>query len=211
MAQAREKMLSRVRRRFQRGIMRRVQHADMKNVPFAAGALLVALLAGCSGGGGSSPTPTTTTNTGTSATPTPVPTASPAPTATPVPAATPLATATVEGSPAYVNAAGFVTYVYSGDTVADESTCTGGCLAAWPPVAAPAGTLPTPWSEFTRTDDSVVQLTYNGKPLYTFASDTTPGVETGDGVAGFSVARPSTTPAPGPTPVGGYAKARRPH
>ncbi|MGD1068295.1 MAG: hypothetical protein ABR975_15905 [Vulcanimicrobiaceae bacterium] len=187
----------------------------MKNVPFAAGVLLAALLAGCSGGS-SSPTPTSPS--GVSATPTP--TAAPiAPTPTPAPGATAtptvLQTATIDGSPAFVNSTGFAVYTFSGDTVANQSTCTGSCLAAWPPVPAPAGTLPTPWSEFTRSDDAVVQLTYNGKPLYTFASDTQPGVASGNGVAGFSIARPAAaatpTPAPAPTPyVAPASKARQP-
>ncbi|HTW83892.1 MAG TPA: hypothetical protein VMD91_07490 [Candidatus Sulfotelmatobacter sp.] len=197
----------------------------MKNVSFAAGVLLAALLAGCSGGGTSTPTPPA--GGGASAptpTPTPIaatPTPSPAPSSTPVAAATPLGTATINGSPAFVTATGFATYFFDGDTTADVSTCTGSCLAAWPPVLAPSGALPSPWSEFTRTDTNQLQLAFNGRPLYTFASDTSPGVATGDGVAGFSLARPTATaladptPTPSATPYSGYAKgtskARPPH
>ncbi len=102
------------------------------------------------------------------------------------------------------------TYFFGGDTVADQSNCTGGCLVVWPAVAAPAGvTLSAPWSSFKRTDNGVTQIAYNGKPVYTFASDSQPGVATGDGVQNFHIARPDAaaatpTPAPTatPTPVG---------
>jgi F420-0:gamma-glutamyl ligase-like protein len=47
-----------------------------------------------------------------------------------------------------------------------------------------------------------VQLAYNGKPLYTFVSDTSPDVATGDGIQGFSIARPAASAAtPAPTAV----------
>ena len=194
----------------------------MKNVPFAAGVLLAALLAGCSGGGGgSSPTPTSPRGGATTPTPTAAPTATPV-AATPTPAATAtpsvLGTANFGGTTAFETSTDFAVYEFSGDTVANQSTCTGGCLAAWPPVTVPANApvpLPSPWSSFTRSDDSVVQLTYNGKPLYTFASDTQAGVATGNGVAGFSLATPAAaatpTPAATATPyVTPYAKARHP-
>jgi predicted lipoprotein with Yx(FWY)xxD motif len=185
----------------------------MKNVLFAAGLLLAALLAACSGGAGSSPTPTTPSGSGVTPTPaataTPV-AASPTPTATATPAsaANPLATATIQGGPAFVTSTGFATYFYTGDTTPNQSNCTGGCLAAWPPVSAPAGALPVPWSEFTRSDDGVVQLTYNGSPIYTFASDTQAGVATGNGVAGFILARPAATATPTPQPPGYALPAR---
>jgi predicted lipoprotein with Yx(FWY)xxD motif len=195
----------------------------MKNVPFAAGVLLAALLAGCSGGG-SSPTPTSPSGGSTTPTPTAAPTATPVgatPTPTAAPTATPqsvLATANFGGTTAFETPTDFAVYEFDGDTVANQSTCTGGCLAAWPPVPVPANApvpLPSPWSKFTRSDDAVVQLTYNGKPLYTFASDTQAGVATGNGVAGFSLATPAAaaTATPGPTPTPyqtPYAKARHP-
>jgi len=42
----------------------------------------------------------------------------------------------------------------------------------------------------TRADNGSTQITYNGLPLYYFASDSTPGKASGDGVGGFSVAKP---------------------
>ncbi len=105
-----------------------------------------------------------------------------------------LGTQSIDGGPAFVNASGHAVYTFSGDTVSDRSTCTGGCAAIWPPVRPPSGTLSGLWSSFTRSDGGQ-QLAYNGKPLYTFVQDTQPGVATGNGVDGFSIARPVSNAA----------------
>jgi predicted lipoprotein with Yx(FWY)xxD motif len=100
-----------------------------------------------------------------------------------------LQTQTLNGGPAFVTASNMPVYTFGGDTVANQSTCTGGCLSVWPAVAATAGSLPAPWGSFTRPDTGTLQLSYKGQPLYTFASDS-PGVERGDGVENFHLARP---------------------
>jgi predicted lipoprotein with Yx(FWY)xxD motif len=126
--------------------------------------------------------------------------------ATPAPTNAPalLQTASIGGSPAFVNSSQHPIYVFSGDTT-NHSNCTGGCLSIWPAVPAPSGTLPAPFASFTRADNGAHQLSYNGAPLYTFVSDTQPDVATGNGVEGFSLARPSTaTPAPTPSPSNTY-------
>jgi predicted lipoprotein with Yx(FWY)xxD motif len=80
-------------------------------------------------------------------------------------------------------------YWYSGDIKGSgKSTCTGTCLAAWPavigaPVAAPGVQLAGQLGAITRSG-GVVQATYNGYPLYTYAQDMTPGDTTGNGVSG---------------------------
>ena len=60
--------------------------------------------------------------------------------------------------------------------------CTGGCLSFWFPVPATAGaTVHAPagatdvLGTIHRPDDGLTQLTYNGKPLYTFRLDQAPG------------------------------------
>ncbi|MDR2987454.1 MAG: hypothetical protein LBV34_21715 [Nocardiopsaceae bacterium] len=60
--------------------------------------------------------------------------------------------------------------------------CTGSCLSFWFPVAVAGGTQPQapPGVSGTlgtihRGDDGVTQLTYNGRPLYTFRLDQAPG------------------------------------
>lgn len=151
----------------------------MKNILLALG--LTALLAGCGGGGSSAPM----TTPGTTTTPT-----------TPT-SATVLSTMTLNGGAAFVTSAQLPVYTFGGDTVANASSCTAasGCLAIWPAVAPPTGTLTSPWASFTRSDNGAVQLSYNGAALYTFASDK-PGVASGDGVENFHLARPLAAGSP---------------
>jgi len=81
-------------------------------------------------------------------------------------------------------------YTYNADT-SGVSNCTGSCLAAWPAYVDSGATtgLPTDVGTITRSDDSKVQYTYKGMPLYYFASDST-GQVTGNGVGNFTVAKP---------------------
>jgi len=65
--------------------------------------------------------------------------------------------------------------------------CTGGCAQAWPPLTGEVtagsgvtGTLGT----VTRPDGSV-QVTYNGAPLYYYATDAAAGDATGQGIGGI--------------------------
>jgi hypothetical protein len=75
----------------------------------------------------------------------------------------------------------------------------GPCAQAWPALTVPAGTTPHGGPGVNGTlatakqSDGSLQVTYNGALLYTFVSDTSPGQVTGNGVAGFSVAKPSTS------------------
>lgn len=65
--------------------------------------------------------------------------------------------------------------------------CTGGCLSFWFPVTvspAAASTLPSGLggtvSTIKRPDDGQMQVTFNGKPLYTFRLDQAPGQAQGN-------------------------------
>jgi predicted lipoprotein with Yx(FWY)xxD motif len=51
--------------------------------------------------------------------------------------------------------------------------------------------------------DGGTQVTYNHMPLYLFASDTSPGEATGQGVAGFFVVTATGSGAPGSSSSGG--------
>ena len=71
--------------------------------------------------------------------------------------------------------------------------CTGGCATAWPPLLLPSGTTSatagsgvdaSKLGTITRPDGGT-QVTYDGKPLYLFASDASAGQATGQGVGGF--------------------------
>lgn len=81
-----------------------------------------------------------------------------------------------------VNHAGMTVYTFDKD-VADngKSACYGGCVALWPVVSAGDGKLSAPYGSITR-DDGVKQLTYKGKPLYTFVQDKKAGDRNGDNV-----------------------------
>src|SRR5215467_10458606 len=92
-----------------------------------------------------------------------------------------LKTTTIHGVTVLTNAKGFTLYWFAPDT-ATKSACNGSCAQYWSPVpghvsAGPGvtGTLGT----ITRSDGSS-QATYNGHPLYTYVSDTSPGHDTGN-------------------------------
>jgi len=69
-----------------------------------------------------------------------------------------------------------------------KSTCTGPCASSWPPVkgtpVAAAGVKLTGALGTITRPGGVVQATYNGYPLYTYAGDTSPGMATGNGAGG---------------------------
>ncbi|HTE63359.1 MAG TPA: hypothetical protein VK631_23590 [Solirubrobacteraceae bacterium] len=78
--------------------------------------------------------------------------------------------------------------LYTADVEADGTIhCTAGCLSIWVPLAAPAG-APTAADgvggklDTVKRPDGSMQVTHDGKPLYTFAEDTQPGQVTGDGL-----------------------------
>ena len=81
-------------------------------------------------------------------------------------------------------------YTYSSDTKG-TSSCTGTCLTLWPAYQDKGSTsgLPTNIGTIKRSDNGEIQYTYKGMPLYFFASETS-GHVTGNGVAGFYVAKP---------------------
>jgi predicted lipoprotein with Yx(FWY)xxD motif len=80
-------------------------------------------------------------------------------------------------------------YWYSVDVKGSgKSTCAGSCLTAWPavtgsPMAAAGVQLTGKLGTITRAG-GVVQATYNGYPLYTYAQDMSPGQVLGNGVGG---------------------------
>jgi predicted lipoprotein with Yx(FWY)xxD motif len=80
-------------------------------------------------------------------------------------------------------------YWYSDDVKGSgKSTCSGTCLTAWPavtgsPMAAAGVQLAGKLGTITRSG-GVVQATYNGYPLYTYAQDMSPGQVLGNGVGG---------------------------
>jgi predicted lipoprotein with Yx(FWY)xxD motif len=97
-----------------------------------------------------------------------------------------------------VDKKGLTLYIWDKDATAGNSTCTGACSTVWPPVTVTA--MHTYGARLTASMFSVIiradgtkQLAVNGKPLYTFASDTKPGDVKGQGVNGFHAVRPDGT------------------
>ncbi len=85
---------------------------------------------------------------------------------------------------------GLTLYYYTADTPT-KIACTGSCAQSWPPLlytgsGTPAGGTGVTDLATIHRPGGGIQVTYKGKPLYTFASDT-PGHTTGQGVAGFQV------------------------
>jgi predicted lipoprotein with Yx(FWY)xxD motif len=92
-----------------------------------------------------------------------------------------LKTASIHGVTVLTNTKGFTLYWFAPDTPT-KSVCNGSCAQYWPPVPGHAtagpgvtGTLAT----ITRSDGKS-QATYNGHPLYTYVSDTSPGQAAGN-------------------------------
>jgi predicted lipoprotein with Yx(FWY)xxD motif len=106
--------------------------------------------------------------------------ASPAPPAAAASGAA-LKTTTIGGTTVLTNAKGFTLYSFAPDTPT-SSKCYGSCAAYWPPVTGTttAGKgLPGKVTTITRTGGAH-QLTYNGRPLYTYVGDAAPGQDHGN-------------------------------
>lgn len=112
----------------------------------------------------------------------------------PNPQTVPLATMTLKGAPGFVDNANLTVYVFDLDLQSPgQSSCNGQCAQNWPPLIAPAGNLPSPYSAIARQDGRT-QLAYKGRPLYAFSGDSAPGQTNGDGLDAFGgiwhIARP---------------------
>ena len=96
-----------------------------------------------------------------------------------------LKTATIGGATVLTNAKGFTLYSFAPDTPA-KSNCNGACAQNWPPVPGPAtasgvtGTFGT-----IKRSDGSTEATFDGHPLYTYAGDTAPGQNNGNGLNAF--------------------------
>ncbi|MDQ6885239.1 MAG: hypothetical protein M3077_13560 [Candidatus Dormibacteraeota bacterium] len=88
-----------------------------------------------------------------------------------------------------VGANGKTLYLFEADT-GTQSTCSGACAQAWPPLTtngAPkaAGGASLSLLGTTTRSDGTTQVTYSGHPLYYFVSDTKPGDTNGEGSTAF--------------------------
>jgi predicted lipoprotein with Yx(FWY)xxD motif len=115
--------------------------------------------------------------------------ATPSPAGTPKPAATAVDVRSTELGKILVDSQGRTLYLFEKDK-GDQSTCSGACASAWPPltagaqVTAGAGALKAKLGTTKRSDGSM-QATYAGHPLYLYAGDSAPGQTTGQGIDQF--------------------------
>jgi predicted lipoprotein with Yx(FWY)xxD motif len=128
------------------------------------------------------------------------------------------------------DASGLTLYYFLPEKNATVGACAAGCLSAWPPLVVTGA--PTSSSAVTGTLGTVsimvngaaaTEVTYNGWPLHTFASDSGPKQTGGNGVegtwfaampgttstetgatTGSSATTPAPTSAPAATSAGGY-------
>jgi len=90
---------------------------------------------------------------------------------------------TIGGAQVLTNSAGFTLYWFGPDT-STTSHCTGSCATYWPPLKGPvtAGSGVTGTLGVITRPDGTMQATYDGHPLYTYAADTAPGQNKGNGL-----------------------------
>jgi len=94
-----------------------------------------------------------------------------------------------------VTSKGFALYTWAKEKPG-KIACTGQCATVWPPLLIPKGTTPAAhiagamgtFGTILRPNKSV-QLTYNGKAVYLFMSDTKPNQVLCDGVDGWHAIR----------------------
>jgi predicted lipoprotein with Yx(FWY)xxD motif len=86
------------------------------------------------------------------------------------------------GQTVLVNRAGRTLYSLSAETNG-RFICTGSCVSTWRPLTVRRGQRPTGAASLStiRRLTGQTQVTYRGKPLYTFAGDRKPGDAKGEG------------------------------
>ena len=83
----------------------------------------------------------------------------------------------------FTDAEGMTLYTYDED-MPGKSNCSGFCAVAWPPVIATKTAKPIGGFTTITRDNGTRQWAYQGKPLYGYFGDATPGEVRGDGVDG---------------------------
>ncbi|HEY3979873.1 MAG TPA: hypothetical protein VGM79_21535 [Streptosporangiaceae bacterium] len=93
-------------------------------------------------------------------------------------------TANAGGTTVLTSAKGLTLYSFAPDT-STKSTCNGACATQWPPVK-PATTsgVKAPFATIKRADGAS-QLTFHGRPMYTFIGDKSAGQANGNGLNAF--------------------------
>lgn len=95
---------------------------------------------------------------------------------------------------------GFTLYDFHKDKGA-ESSCYGACAEAWPPLLTKSGNPQAQGGAdrsllgTAKRKDGTVQVTYAGRPVYTYAGDTAPGDTNGNDVDQFGAEWYALSPA----------------
>jgi predicted lipoprotein with Yx(FWY)xxD motif len=107
-----------------------------------------------------------------------------------------------------IDQSGMTLYRHSPDGTG-QPTCTGACAVTWPPLIAPAGSNHVVGTAGVATSElgtvtrpgGMLQVTFNGMPLYRFAGDTKSGDTKGQGLDGawFVVSASVSPPMPSST------------
>ena len=91
-----------------------------------------------------------------------------------------------EGENLLSDTRGGTLYVFDLDQNSKLSKCNAACTEVWPPyllTETEAASLEAPLGSIIR-DNKKVQLTYEGRPVYTYAFDRGVAAEAGDGIGG---------------------------
>ena len=96
-------------------------------------------------------------------------------------------------------------YTLSAETRGRFICTTKFCLSLWTPLVVARGTTPTGAKLLgtIRRPDGRTQVTYRGRPVYTFNQDTEPGDVEGNGFKDVGIWRVATPKAAATTPSGG--------
>jgi predicted lipoprotein with Yx(FWY)xxD motif len=94
-------------------------------------------------------------------------------------------------------------YLFRGD-VGTTSKCYGACATYWPPLLTSgkptaSGRVNASLLGTTKRSDGMLQVTYKGHPLYTYAGDTKSGQATGEGSKAFGAQWYALAPSNGAT------------
>jgi predicted lipoprotein with Yx(FWY)xxD motif len=92
-------------------------------------------------------------------------------------------TMSIDGRVVLTDSSGFVLYWFANDT-ATTSNCNGSCATYWPPLlgtpSVASGVSLSGKLGTIKRSNGQVQATYDGHPLYTFKSDTSAGMASGN-------------------------------
>jgi predicted lipoprotein with Yx(FWY)xxD motif len=106
------------------------------------------------------------------------------------------------GNTVLVSRAGLTLYSLSAETNG-RFICTGSCLSLWHPLVVHHGQKPTGHSglQTIRRSGGQTQVTYKGKPLYTFSGDHKRGDAKGEGFKDVGVWHAAVVGSPAKTPA----------